>query len=173
MPSSVHPEPGTPTLRPAAGRANLVTRIPPRPPPDLPSLFILHPSSFTLHPSPAMLLLENCRHLATFDDQERELRHVDVLIDGPVVRAIGPNLRAALSLPEDTPFIDASHHLVIPGLVNVHHHMWQVLTRVMPRVQDHGLFTWLVENYKVWEALDPNAERAAATLAMSELLLSG
>jgi 8-oxoguanine deaminase len=120
-----------------------------------------------------MLLLENCRHLATFDDQERELRHVDVLIDGPVVRAIGPNLRAALSLPEDTPFIDASHHLVIPGLVNVHHHMWQVLTRVMPRVQDHGLFTWLVENYKVWEALDPNAERAAATLAMSELLLSG
>jgi cytosine/adenosine deaminase-related metal-dependent hydrolase len=120
-----------------------------------------------------MLLLENCRHLATFDDAGRELEQVDVLIDGPAVKAIGPDLRQTLALAPDIPFLDASHHLVIPGLVNVHHHMWQVLTRVMPRVQNAGLFTWLVENYKVWEGVDIEAESAAAHLAMSELLLSG
>ncbi len=119
------------------------------------------------------LLIENCRHLATFDDEARELTGCDILIEGPAIKAIGPDLREKLALYPTTPSIDASTCLAIPGLINVHHHMWQVLTRVMPRVQDAELFDWLVENYKVWENVDPEAVYLGAQIAQAELLLSG
>lgn len=119
------------------------------------------------------LLIENCRHLATFDDEERELTDCDILVEGPAVKAIGPGLRQALGLDPTIPSIDASTCLAIPGLVNVHHHMWQVLTRVMPRVQNAELFDWLVENYKVWENVDPEAVYLGGQIAMAEMLLSG
>jgi len=124
-------------------------------------------------PSPSRLLIENCRVVATFDDAGRELSKADILIEGPAVVDVGPGLRARHALPVDTPFIDASSCVAIPGLVNVHHHMWQVLTRVMPRVQDAELFDWLVENYKIWENVDPEAVYLGAQIAMAELLLSG
>lgn len=119
------------------------------------------------------LLIENCRHLATFDDEGRELQGVDILVEGPRVAAIGPNLRAALSLPPDIPFVDASSHLAIPGLVNTHHHYFQVLTRVRPDLQDAELFEWLVKNYEVWKHLDPEAIHLAALVSLAELMLSG
>ncbi|MEQ8821897.1 MAG: 8-oxoguanine deaminase [Sumerlaeia bacterium] len=124
---------------------------------------------------PERLLIENCRHIATMDDQERELRGQDILIEGNRVAAIGPNLRAAMPerIPADTPAIDASSHLVLPGFVNCHHHLWQVLTRVLPRVQNAELFEWLVENYKVWENCDPDAIYTGALLSQSELILTG
>ncbi|MBI5154248.1 8-oxoguanine deaminase [Candidatus Poribacteria bacterium] len=119
------------------------------------------------------LLLENCRCVATFDDAERELAGVDILIEGPRVAAIGPNLRHARNLPPDIAAIDASSHLVLPGLVNCHHHMYQVLTRVVGRVQNAELFEWLVEQYALWEEIDPESVHLASLVAMSELLLTG
>ena len=123
--------------------------------------------------TPQRLLLENCAHLATFDDEGRELRNVDLLVEGPAVVAIGPNLRQALSLPAGNPALDCSRKLVLPGFVNVHHHMWQVLTRVTPRIQNAELFDWLVENYQIWENVDAEAVHIGALLSMSELLLTG
>jgi cytosine/adenosine deaminase-related metal-dependent hydrolase len=123
--------------------------------------------------TPTRLLLENCRCVATFDDTERELAGVDILIEGPAVRAIGPNLRQTLALDPETPCLDASSHLVLPGLVNCHHHMYQVLSRVVGRVQNAELFEWLVEQYQMWEAVDAEAVHLAAQVAMAELLLSG
>lgn len=123
--------------------------------------------------SPSPLLIENCRHVATFDDAGRELEHCDILVEGPRIVAIGPGLRQSRQLPPDIPCIDATGHLAIPGLVNTHHHLWQVLTRVMPSTQHFTLFNWLLTNYEVWKHMDPEAFRVGATLSLAELLLSG
>ena len=68
---------------------------------------------------------------------------------------------------------DASRHVVLPGLINTHHHFYQTLTRAFPAALDRTLFPWLQALYPVWARLTPEAMDAAATLALAELLLSG
>jgi 8-oxoguanine deaminase len=68
---------------------------------------------------------------------------------------------------------DASTHVVLPGLINTHHHFYQTLTRALPAALDRELFAWLGALYPVWARLTPEAHEAASTLAMAELLLSG
>ena len=68
---------------------------------------------------------------------------------------------------------DASRHVVLPGLINTHHHFYQTLTRCFPAAMDRTLFGWLKALYPVWARLDPDALDAAATVALAELLLSG
>ncbi|WP_298952552.1 8-oxoguanine deaminase [uncultured Methylobacterium sp.] len=74
--------------------------------------------------------------------------------------------------PVDAVF-DASRHVVIPGLVNTHHHFYQTLTRAHPAAAGKPLFPWLKALYPVWAALNPEAFRLACRLAYTELLLSG
>ncbi|MDX1971633.1 MAG: 8-oxoguanine deaminase [Candidatus Sumerlaeia bacterium] len=120
-----------------------------------------------------MLLLEGCSLLATFDDQNRELHDVDILIRGGLVAEIGSGLRNRLSLPADVAYLDCRNALVMPGFVNVHHHLFQSLTRVAPEAQNVGLFDWLRTNYQVWQHHTRETLRAAARLSFAELLLSG
>lgn len=68
---------------------------------------------------------------------------------------------------------DASGHVVIPGLINTHHHFFQTLTRAFPPAMNKELFPWLKANFPVWQHLDSDMSHAAARLAMAELLLSG
>jgi 8-oxoguanine deaminase len=68
---------------------------------------------------------------------------------------------------------DASAHVVLPGLINTHHHFYQTLTRALPAALDRELFAWLGALYPVWARLTPEGHEAASTLAMAELLLSG
>ncbi|UFZ07600.1 8-oxoguanine deaminase [Bradyrhizobium ontarionense] len=68
---------------------------------------------------------------------------------------------------------DAGAHVVIPGLINTHHHFYQTLTRALPAAMDRELFPWLKALYPVWAKLTPEALDAAVTVAMSELMLSG
>ena len=68
---------------------------------------------------------------------------------------------------------DASAHVVIPGLINTHHHFYQTLTRALPAALDRELFPWLQALYPVWAKLTPHSLELAVTVAMSELLLSG
>lgn len=79
--------------------------------------------------------------------------------------AVGPAERV------DT--IDGANWLIIPGLVNTHHHLYQSLTRCMPSVQSAGLFDWLVGLYPRWQHIDYAAVRHAATISLAELLLGG
>ena len=68
---------------------------------------------------------------------------------------------------------DASRHVVVPGLINTHHHVCQTLTRAHPPALDRTLFPWLRALYPAWARITPEAMDAAATVALAELLLSG
>ena len=116
------------------------------------------------------LLIRNARCVATFDEARTELRDASILIRDHRIEAIG----AAADLPSDADeVIDASRHLVAPGLVNTHHHMYQSLTRAIPAVQDAELFSWLRGLYPIWAGLTPEMVRVSTQVAMAELLLSG
>lgn len=115
------------------------------------------------------LLLKNIRCLATFDDEGRELEGAWLLIRDRVIDGLGAVDEA---LPENADrVIDLSNHVLMPGLVNTHHHMFQSLTRVM--AQDCELFDWLGALYPIWSGLRGEDVYVAAKLAMAELLLSG
>ncbi len=73
----------------------------------------------------------------------------------------------------DVTVFDASRHVVVPGLINTHHHFYQTLTRASPAALDRELFPWLQALYPLWARLTPDALDAAVTVAMAELLLSG
>ena len=68
---------------------------------------------------------------------------------------------------------DASRHVVLPGLINTHHHFYQTLTRAHPAAINKELFDWLTALYPVWAKLGPEALRLATRLALTELMMSG
>ena len=116
------------------------------------------------------LLIRNARRLATFDDARTELSDASVLVRDRRIEAVGP----AADLPQTADeVIDARGHLVVPGLVNTHHHMYQSLTRAIPAVQDAELFSWLRGLYPIWAGLTPEMVRVSTQVAMAELLLAG
>lgn len=114
----------------------------------------------------ATLLLKRIRHLATMDEERRELRDAWVLINDRAIAAIGVG-----EPPAADRVIDLSNHVALPGLINTHHHMFQSLTRVL--AQDRELFDWLGTLYPIWAGLRSQHLYAAARVAMAELLLSG
>jgi cytosine/adenosine deaminase-related metal-dependent hydrolase len=116
------------------------------------------------------LLLHGAEVVATFDDAGRELKGGWVHVVGRAIAAVGsatdPQPRAARR-------IDLAGHVLLPGLINTHHHMFQSLTRALPAAQDAELFDWLGALYPVWARITPEALRSAAATAMAELVLSG
>jgi 8-oxoguanine deaminase len=68
---------------------------------------------------------------------------------------------------------DASQHVVLPGLVNTHHHMYQSLTRAHPSAINKELFPWLTALFPLWSKPTPESHRLATRLALTELLMSG
>ncbi len=116
-------------------------------------------------------LVHDARLVAPMDDQRTRLPGGWVLIEDDRIAAVGP--------PPVPPGVSADRRLdargkvVLPGLVNTHHHLPQVLTRNVPRVQEAPLFRWLVELYEVWRGLDQKAVDAAARVGLGELLLTG
>ncbi len=93
-----------------------------------------------------------------------------VIAGGAVIETVP---RGGQPASRDAAVFDASRHVVLPGLINTHHHFCQTLTRAMPGALDRELFHWLTALYPVWARLTPEAMDAAATLALAELLLSG
>ncbi|GAB6844023.1 cytosine/adenosine deaminase-related metal-dependent hydrolase [Methylorubrum rhodinum] len=116
------------------------------------------------------LLLKNADVLVTMDEGRREIRGGGVYIEGNRIVAVG----AMDTLPETADeVIDMSGHVVMPGLVNTHHHMYQTLTRAVPGAQDAELFGWLKALYPIWARLTPEMIRVSTQTAMAELILSG
>lgn len=115
------------------------------------------------------LLVRNIRMLATMDEQRRELADASIYVRDNVIVAVG----TISDMPASTAdrVIDAHHHVVLPGLINTHHHMFQTLTRAV--AQDAQLFTWLSTLYPIWARLSVDAIDVSTRIAVGELLLSG
>ena len=94
-----------------------------------------------------------------------------IVVDGTTITELVPTGRKPTS--PVTRQVNADHHVVIPGLINSHHHYYQTLTRAFGPALNKELFSWLKTLYPVWSGLRPEGLRCAAKLAMSELLLSG
>ena len=118
----------------------------------------------------ATLLIRNARLLVTMDAQRREIADGGVFVRDNVIEAVG----SSDTLPKSADVaIDARNQIVLPGLVNTHHHMYQTLTRVVRAAQDNELFDWLRTLYPIWARLTPEMVRVSTQVAMAELLLSG
>jgi len=93
-----------------------------------------------------------------------------VLQDGRIVELIAAGHGPTVPNFE---IYDAGEHVVVPGLINTHHHFYQTLTRAVPAALDRELFPWLQALYPIWARLTPEALDLGMTLAMAELVLSG
>jgi 8-oxoguanine deaminase len=119
------------------------------------------------------LLIHRADRIATLDDTQAELADASIWIRGPAIQAIGPAHTMPLEALQADEVIDARGHVVVPGLVNTHHHMYQSLTRAVPAAQNAELFGWLRALYPIWAGLTPEMAKVSAQGAMAELLLSG
>jgi 8-oxoguanine deaminase len=93
-----------------------------------------------------------------------------VVQNGRIIEKIAAGGKPAAS---DAVAFDASEHVVLPGLINTHHHFYQTLTRALPAAMDRELFPWLKALYPVWARMTPESLELGVMVAMSELLLSG
>jgi 8-oxoguanine deaminase len=93
-----------------------------------------------------------------------------VVQDGRIVELVPA---AATPATPGAAVFDAGQHVVLPGLINTHHHFYQTLTRAVPAALDRELFPWLQALYPIWARLTPDALDLGMTVAMAELLLSG
>lgn len=119
-------------------------------------------------------LIRNADMLVTMDDNRCELRDGALLIEEQAITWVGPT-RDLTPTDVDSAdrIIDARGMVVLPGLVNTHHHFYQTLTRVIPGAQDAVLFDWLKTLYPIWAQLTPDDVQVSTQLALVELLLSG
>lgn len=115
------------------------------------------------------LLVKNIHTLVTMDDERREIRGGALLLRGNVIEAVG---RSSELPPAASEVLDLQdRYIVMPGMINTHHHFFQVLTRVVK--PDGTLFPWLETLYPVWANLRSKDIYLSAQLAAAELLLSG
>ena len=114
------------------------------------------------------LLIKNISQLVTCDDNDRVLNNVDVLCKDGFIEQIGAGLDAAADR-----IIDGSHMLCYPGLVNTHHHLYQVFSRNLAKVQNMELFDWLKTLYEIWKNLDSEVIRLSSLTGMGELMKHG
>lgn len=120
---------------------------------------------------PVDLLLSNARHIATVDNDRREIAGGWIAITDGLISGIGGSTEPA---PDAARTLDVAGCLVTPGLVNTHHHLYQNLTRAYTPMTSAPLFGWLQALYPLWTAnLDEEAEFTAAWVGLAELALSG
>ena len=117
------------------------------------------------------LLVKNIHILVTLDAERREIRNGALLVQDNAIAQV-------VTTPELPQTADdvldlKGRYIVLPGLINTHHHFYQVLTRVIPAAQDCTLFHWLQNLYPIWANLTPDAISISAQMAAAELMLSG
>ncbi|MFZ9037273.1 MAG: 8-oxoguanine deaminase [Gammaproteobacteria bacterium] len=125
----------------------------------------------------SLLLIDNAEVLVTMDGERREIKNGAIVVRNNVIEQLGSSdeVHASLSADRLKPDrrIDASGCVVVPGLVNCHHHLYQTLTRSIGTAQGKSLFDWLQTLYPIWGEMDAVAVYVSAKLGLAELLLSG
>ncbi len=115
------------------------------------------------------LLVKNA-HIATMDDHQREIPEGGLFIRRGLIEKVGPMNELPKTADE---VLDLKGHVVLPGLVNTHHHFYQTLTRAVPAAQDANLFNWLKTLYPIWARITPEDIYTSTQTALAELALSG
>ncbi|MCL1599087.1 MAG: 8-oxoguanine deaminase [Actinomycetia bacterium] len=116
------------------------------------------------------LLVKHASVLATMDDMKTEIVDGGIYVVDGFIEQIGPT--ADLPRTADV-VVDLSGHIVLPGLINAHHHFYQTLTRAVPGAQDSGLFDWLTTLYPIWARMGAEHIEVSTQVALAELALSG
>ncbi|MEX1072041.1 MAG: 8-oxoguanine deaminase [Anaerolineales bacterium] len=116
------------------------------------------------------LLVRNASLLATFDEGRREIREGGLFIRDGFIDQVGPSNELPKTADE---VLDLADHIVLPGLINTHHHFYQTLTRAVPAAQNANLFTWLTTLYPIWARLTPEDIFISTQTALAELAFSG
>ena len=116
------------------------------------------------------LLVKNASLLLTMDGSRREIVGGGLFARDGWIEQVGPGAKLPASADE---VLDLNGYLVLPGLVNTHHHFYQTLTRAVPAAQDANLFNWLKTLYPIWARMRPEDIRVSTQTALSELALSG
>ena len=116
------------------------------------------------------LLAKNAEVLVTMDDKRRELKNAGLYAVDGVIKQVGP----VEELPKTADMVvNLAGQIVLPGLVNTHHHLNQTLVRNLPAAQNNNLFPWLRAQYRIWAGTTPEASRASTLIGLAELALSG
>jgi len=118
----------------------------------------------------ATLLAKHALVVVTMDDERREIPDGAVYVRDGVIEQVGRTADLPQTADE---VLDLAGHVVVPGLVNTHHHFYQTLTRAVPEAQNKELFDWLVTLYPIWARITPEGIRVSAKVAAAELALSG
>ncbi|NET10424.1 MAG: amidohydrolase family protein, partial [Symploca sp. SIO2B6] len=117
------------------------------------------------------VLIKHIHTLVTMDDQRQEILNGALFIRDNVIEQVGPTDQ--LPKVADEVLDLQNRHVVLPGLVNTHHHFFQTLTRAVPAAQNCDLFHWLQTLYPIWSKLTRKGVSASAQMAAAELMLSG
>ncbi len=116
------------------------------------------------------LLVKNAQVLVTMDDQRQEIPDGGLFIQDGFIEQVGKSDQLPSQADQ---ILDLKGHILLPGLVNTHHHFYQTLTRVIPAAQDANLFHWLKTLYPIWARLRPEDIQISTRTALAELALSG
>ncbi|MBN2549157.1 MAG: 8-oxoguanine deaminase [Anaerolineales bacterium] len=116
------------------------------------------------------LLVRHAKILVTMDDHRREIPDGGLFARDGFIEQVGPTDQLPASADE---VLDLSGHILLPGLINTHHHFYQTLTRAVPAAQDANLFNWLKTLYPIWARMRPEDIRISTQTALIELALSG
>ncbi len=104
------------------------------------------------------------------DDHQREIPEGGLFVRDGFIEQVGPTAELPQLADE---VLDLRGHILLPGLVNTHHHFYQTLTRAVPAAQDANLFNWLKTLYLIWARMTPEDIFISTQTALSELALSG
>ncbi len=117
------------------------------------------------------VLVKNIHTLVTMDRDRRELHNAAIFVQDQAIAQVG--LTEDLPKDADQVLDLQGRHIVMPGLVNTHHHFYQTLTKVVPDAQNCDLFNWLKTLYPIWSKLTAEGVYVSAQMAAAELMLSG
>ena len=116
------------------------------------------------------LLVKNAHVLVTMDESRREIADSGLFAIDGFIEQMGPSAELPDTADE---VLDLRDHVVLPGLINTHHHFYQTLTRAVPAAQNVGLFDWLTALYPIWAGITPEDVAISTQVALAELALSG
>ena len=117
------------------------------------------------------ILIHNARLLLTMNDDRQTIPAGAIFIRNQAIEWVGPTAACPPAYYQASRVIDASDKVVLPGLINTHHHLYQTLTRAL--APNAGLFDWLKTLYPIWARMDGEAVYVSALVGMAELILSG